>query len=390
MRVRRYRASDEAAALALHVHALEHAGGYIPGPWNDDLRAIEEVYDEFLVGYAGEQLVAMGGLRRLSATSGELKRMRVHPDHQRQGLGQAILDRLEASAVELGLRELILDTTTSQTAAQAFYRKNGYEETGREKHGRFELVLLRKRLGGLDSLCADAASAPTLNLAIFDIDGTLVESVRVDSDCFVRAFEAAFSIRRIDTAWERYDHATDSSITRTILRRHFGREPYDAELARVRTAFLRLLVGAHADNPFREVPGAGSALRRLRAEAGWQVAVGSGSWRATGLFKLQSAGVECDPSLAAFSDDALTREQIVQTVRRRAEEHYGYPATRVAYVGDAVWDVRTCRNLGVPFVGVGRRRHAETLRAAGAATVVPDYSDFETFRRALETAEVPR
>ena len=39
--------------------------------------------------------------------------MRVHPDHQRCGLGQAILDRLEASAIKLGLRELVLDTTTS-------------------------------------------------------------------------------------------------------------------------------------------------------------------------------------------------------------------------------------------------------------------------------------
>jgi ribosomal protein S18 acetylase RimI-like enzyme len=159
VRVRRYRASDEAAVLALHVHALEHAGTYLPGPWNDDLRAIDELYDVFLVGHADGQLVAMGGLRRLSATVGEVKRMRVHPDRQREGLGQAILDRLEASAAALGLRELVLDTTTSQTAAQAFYRKNGYEETGRKPHGRFELVFFRKRLGGSDT---DAGAPPVL------------------------------------------------------------------------------------------------------------------------------------------------------------------------------------------------------------------------------------
>ena len=87
-------------------------------------------------------------MRRLDAPRGEIKRMRVHPDHQRRGLGQAILDRLEESAMELGLRELVLDTTTSQTAAQAFYRKNGYDETGRKREGRFELVFYRKRLEG--------------------------------------------------------------------------------------------------------------------------------------------------------------------------------------------------------------------------------------------------
>ncbi len=146
MRVRRYRASDQAAVFALHVQALEHAGAYIPGPWDEDLRAIDQVYDEFLVSHEGAQLVAMGGIRKLDTTVGEIKRMRVHPDHQRRGLGQAILGRLEAAALRLGIREIVLDTTTSQTAAQAFYRKHRYVETGRKNHERFELVFFRKRL----------------------------------------------------------------------------------------------------------------------------------------------------------------------------------------------------------------------------------------------------
>jgi phosphoglycolate phosphatase-like HAD superfamily hydrolase len=229
-----------------------------------------------------------------------------------------------------------------------------------------------------------------MNLVIFDIDGTLVESVRIDSDCFVRAFEEAFAIRGIDTAWERYEHATDPWITRAILRRHFRREPREAELARVRGAFLQLIARAGGHDSFQEIPGARSALRRLSAEAGWQSAVASGSWRETGLLKLQSAGLAWQPFVAAFGDDALTREDIIRTARRRAEEHHGRAARRVAYVGDAIWDVRTCRNLGLPFVGVGRNGHAEMLRAAGAATVVADYCDFGAFRRALETAEVPR
>jgi phosphoglycolate phosphatase-like HAD superfamily hydrolase len=118
--------------------------------------------------------------------------------------------------------------------------------------------------------------------------------------------------------------------------------------------------------------------------------VGSGGWRETGLFKLESAGLECRSLPAAFADDALTREEIVRIARRRAEDHHGCRAGRVTYVGDAVWDVRTCRNLEIPFVGVGRNGQADILRAEGAATVVPDYADFEAFRSALETAAVPR
>ncbi len=156
MRIRGYQGSDEAAVLALHVHAMEHAGAYLPGPWDEDLGVIDKVYDEFLVGYAGEQLVAMGGLRRLREALGEIKRMRVHPDHQRQGFGQAILDKLEACAQRLGVHELVLDATAAQTAARAFYRKNGYSETRREEHGSFVLVFFHKHLD--ESTAPDATN----------------------------------------------------------------------------------------------------------------------------------------------------------------------------------------------------------------------------------------
>jgi GNAT superfamily N-acetyltransferase len=122
--------------------ALEPIGIYIThGPWDEDLYQIDAAYlksgGEFLVGTLDGRIVAMGAIRKTSADQAEVKRMRVHPDFQRRGFGQAILDALEAKARDLGYKMIHLDTSTIQTAAQRFYAKNGYVETGREKRAWF-------------------------------------------------------------------------------------------------------------------------------------------------------------------------------------------------------------------------------------------------------------
>ena len=135
----------------LHNLALEHAGAHGgSGPWDDDLSAIRETYleggGEFLVGVEGQQIVAMGALRRCDADCAELRRMRVHPAVQRRGLGRCLLHRLEERALELGYRRLVLDTTVRQLAAQALYCNEGYSETGRGRGGAFELVFFEKQI----------------------------------------------------------------------------------------------------------------------------------------------------------------------------------------------------------------------------------------------------
>ena len=149
--IRRYHAADHDVVWNLHNLALTtaeaHAGN---GPWDDDLHHIEEVYlaagGDFLVGIAAGELVVMGALLRHDATLGEIKRMRVHPDVQRRGYGRQLLHALEAAALERGVRRLILDTTTVQTAAIALYEQDGYREERRTRRGGYTLLHFEKPL----------------------------------------------------------------------------------------------------------------------------------------------------------------------------------------------------------------------------------------------------
>ena len=152
LQIRRYQDADHDAVWALHNQALHDVGAHGgAGPWDDDLQAIAEVYLErrgdFVVGLLEGQLVAMGGVRQTSAHRAEVKRMRVAPRFQGRGFGRLILEHLEQRARELGYTHLHLDTTTGQLAAQALYCSHGYRETGRERRGPFELILLEKCLG---------------------------------------------------------------------------------------------------------------------------------------------------------------------------------------------------------------------------------------------------
>lgn len=149
--IRRYTATDQQAVEHLHVFVIQQTGAYLGrGPWDDDIYAIEATYlnnsGEFLIGEYAGQVVAMGALRRTSATRAEIKRMRVHPSYQGRGIGQRILDELEARARTLGYTTLHLDTSTLQIAAQKLYEKNGFHEVGREPLRHIEIILYEKEL----------------------------------------------------------------------------------------------------------------------------------------------------------------------------------------------------------------------------------------------------
>jgi ribosomal protein S18 acetylase RimI-like enzyme len=151
LELRSFRDEDGDAVWRLHDFALEDAGAHGgSGPWEDDLRDIPTTYldsgGDFLVGFVAGELVAMGGLLRLSRGEAEVRRMRVNPDFQRRGLGRLLLRRLEERAQALGCQMIRLDTTDEQTAARRLYERSGYRETGRRQTDRFLFIDYAKTL----------------------------------------------------------------------------------------------------------------------------------------------------------------------------------------------------------------------------------------------------
>jgi len=153
MRLIRYRDDYREPMLALHRSALVGIPLGISQQEDEaDLVAIEQVYlrdgGEFLLGFIDERLVAMGGFKRLSDTSAELRRMRIERELQGRGYGTQLLRELERLALLSGIRTLCLDAARRRPLTLEFYRKHDYQETGRGFYGEVETVQFSKTLDG--------------------------------------------------------------------------------------------------------------------------------------------------------------------------------------------------------------------------------------------------
>ena len=221
-----------------------------------------------------------------------------------------------------------------------------------------------------------------MHLVMFDIDGTLTETMKVDEECFVRSFKDVFDFATIDTDWSHYPRTTDSGIFHDVFKSRIGRSPAAHEVSRFRQHFVQLLAAASSQSPFAPVAGADRLLSRLTQGGLHRVSLATGGWRDSARLKMASAGM-CFDDPAASADDALDRESIMRLSRQRAAERYGESFACTVYVGDGVWDARACRSVGVPFIGIGTGSRATRLSAEGAVCVFPDFSDADLFLKSV-------
>jgi len=73
---------------------------------------------------------AMG---RIAGPEAELLTIAVKPEARGNGIGRALLNRLEIQSVKLGATELFLEVATNNVAALALYTSAGFSQCGQRK-----------------------------------------------------------------------------------------------------------------------------------------------------------------------------------------------------------------------------------------------------------------
>lgn len=71
--------------------------------------------------------------RKGEGPTGELLAIAVMPEHQRQGMGKALLGWMEEQALQHGLSEIHLHTAKDNIPARLLFQKSGYHFRGSEK-----------------------------------------------------------------------------------------------------------------------------------------------------------------------------------------------------------------------------------------------------------------
>ena len=184
---------------------------------------------------------------------------------------------------------------------------------------------------------------------MFDIDGTLVDSYNIDSQCFIDAVKDVIGLS-INSDWSTYQHVTDSGILDEILRSE-GCSNSEEIKAKVKQHFLKNLEASIADQPIKEVSGADTFLKLLQSMSNVVVSLATGGWRESAILKLNSAGINFSSIPLASSNDHYSRTEIMKLAANSAG-NIQYPCT---YFGDGVWDKEACGHLGYNFVLVGSK-----------------------------------
>jgi phosphoglycolate phosphatase-like HAD superfamily hydrolase len=219
-------------------------------------------------------------------------------------------------------------------------------------------------------------------IAVFDIDGTLTDTNRVDHECYVVAVREVLGWQ-VGDDWGGVEDVTDSNILRELWRRQYKEVIPDHVEQAVIALFVDLLQVEARRYPdrFRPIPGARDVFTRL-AEIGWSSAMATGGWRPSAELKLWTASVPFEGVPLASASDRILRTDIIRHALGSMEEQ---GATAV-YVGDRPWDVRAAQALGMGFLGVGRGTAADELQKAGAGVMIEDLRDTGLLERSLQAA----
>ena len=100
----------------------------------------------FVVVYVDGEPAGCGGLKRLDAETGEVKRLYVAPEFRGRQLSRRLLAALEDGARELGYGLVRLDTGERQPEALALFRSSGYREIPDYNGNRWARYWFEKRL----------------------------------------------------------------------------------------------------------------------------------------------------------------------------------------------------------------------------------------------------
>lgn len=210
------------------------------------------------------------------------------------------------------------------------------------------------------------------SLIVFDIDGTLTDSVKEHQKAFTESL-FDIGINEINADYKSFKHHTDSFIAKEIYKEN-QKVPFSIEK---RNQFEDRLFDKIKRITFHEVKGAKALIDTLEKETEYGVCYATGSLRRPAEHKLSSIGIECKAWQLVASDTILERENIVKKAIKNSSQNYHVTNfEKIISVGDGVWDLFTAKNLDLEFIGVGEV-NKELLIQNGASKVLRDLTAFK-------------
>jgi len=212
-----------------------------------------------------------------------------------------------------------------------------------------------------------------MNLVIFDIDGTLLNSVKTDDECFIQTIDQLYNIDLSESNWADFKNVTDLGLTNEIIEKHFKRLPSNEEVVSIKKYFYNLLSERKAE--FKEIAGAIKFIEYLHSIKSIKIAIATGGWKETALLKTNSIGLDLNEIVMKTSNDHYNRAEIIKLAIEDSLVHYKVKEFEtITYIGDGIWDYKTAAKLGIQFIGLDATGNGN-LEKIGAELIFPDFQN---------------
>ncbi len=195
-------------------------------------------------------------------------------------------------------------------------------------------------------------------LFVFDIDGTLTDSVPMYLISVTRSLEA-LGIKDIDTDYNNYKHHTDSYALRYNYERNFNMsapkhllDDFENDLVHQMSTF----------NAVNEITGAKSVIQFFKDNE-IPFCFATGALPKPAIIKLKQCDIWYDEQLLSTSKTHESREGFVLNAIEKAKVFYNKTEfDQIISVGDGLWDLKTAQNLSLDFVGIGDKNKTHLLK----------------------------
>jgi phosphoglycolate phosphatase-like HAD superfamily hydrolase len=214
-----------------------------------------------------------------------------------------------------------------------------------------------------------------MKLIIFDIDGTILDSVNADDKCFIQTFKDLYQIDLTHADWNDFKNVTDSGLTIEIFEKWFNREPKEEEIETIKSHFKILL----EDNVerFTEIEQSLRFIELLSVQPNFEIGFATGGWKETAELKCNSVGLNLSNYIFKSSNDHYNRGKIIEFVVNEAlSQHSITEFESITYFGDGLWDFKTTQVLEINFIGVDFKNN-RGLTNFGAEKVIENFIESE-------------
>lgn len=217
-------------------------------------------------------------------------------------------------------------------------------------------------------------------LALFDIDGTLIESGQANKKAIIESLKRIADVDlTVEEIIKRFEGMTVYRMLHDKLKeKGFSEKEIKEKIKEIGKLNLKLYKENIKHERLNVLPGVDSLLEILNNK-GIKLGIITGNIEEVAWIKIKDQGLDKYFKVGGFGSDAIERGDCLNIAVKRAEKYFKTKFDKIFVVGDTVWDINAAKKTGAVTIGVatGIKDTADDLKKAKADYVFENFKDYE-------------